>query len=431
MRLGALFRRSLPFKKEGRSGRIIKTRVEGGTRGISLGQGLPLVFAAGLVCAFLVGCQSVRLGGEPIRVGLVAPFSGASAASGEAIQRGMLLAMDEVNQSGGVQGRPLQLVARDVQNDPPQGEAALRELVRDYRIVAIFGGIFSPVMLGQLDAVHDLQVPLINAWGSVAAITQNGRSPNYAFRVSVSDRYADEFLVRYALEVVGIRRPGVIADTTAWGESNVAGLTEWLDRLGTPPASVERFDQGDTSVGPGIHRLRSAGADALLMVANAPEGAAIRRAMAALGWQVPVISHWGISGGQFVGLAGSENAEGVLTLQTYSFSGPQSPKGQKVLQAYHARFGTRRVEEVLAPVGVAHGYDGVHLLARAIREAGTTAGPPVRDALEQLASYEGLVKKYAPAFTPERHDALLADDYLMAVWQGGGLVPAPQPRLRQ
>ena len=388
-----------------------------------------LICCAALLLALALGACQPTPAGPPVFVGLIAPLSGGSAASGQAIQRGMLLAIEEVNRAGGVLGRPLQLVARDLQNDPSAGVAALEELVAQYRIVAVFGGIFSPVMLGQLETVHALRVPLINPWGSVTAITRNGYEPNYAFRVSVSDADADEFLVRYALEVVGARRPGIVADTTAWGDSNVAGLTAGLGRRGTTPAGVERFDQGETNLTRQLGRLRAAGADALLMVANAPEGAATVRGLRTLDWRVPVVSHWGISGGPFAELAGVENAEGVLTLQTFSFFGPRSPLAERVLRAYHDRFGTRHVEEVVAPVGVAHGYDGVQLLAAAIRQAGTTEGPAVRAALERLGPYEGLVKRYAPPFTPERHDALQVEDYLMAVWRDGRLVPAPRPRL--
>ncbi|MBI3978220.1 MAG: ABC transporter substrate-binding protein [Chloroflexi bacterium] len=382
----------------------------------------------GLAGVVLAACQGGGPTAPPIKIGLIAPLSGDLAPSGEAIQRGMLLAIDEINRDGGALGRPLDLVVRDVQNNPAAGVVALQELAQQ-EIAAVFGGIFSPVMLAQLDAIHELRIPLINPWGSVTAITRNGRNPNYAFRVSVSDEHADEFLVRYVLQVVGARRPAIIADTTAWGESNVAGLTDWLTRLGTAPAGVERFDQGDTNMSRRLGRLQAAGADVLLMVANAPEGAAIVRGLATLGWRPAVVSHWGISGGRFPEIAGVENADGVLTLQTYSFLGRQSPKGEAVLRAYHARFGTRRAEDILAPVGVAHGYDGVHLLARAVRQAGTADGPRVRDALERLAPHDGLVKQYAPAFTPEHHDALIAADYLMAVWQDGRLVPAPRPRL--
>lgn len=396
-------------------------------------RGRRLRYAWLLLVLLLAGCvpgQSAS-SGDPIKIGLIAPLSGGSAASGEAIQRGMLIAINEINRAGGVLGRPLALVARDVANDPAAGVAALRELIENEKIVAVFGGLFSPVMVAQLDLIHERTIPLINPWGSVTAITDNGRTPNYAFRVSVSDKYADEFLVRYALDVLGVQKPAIIADTSAWGDSNVSGLTNWLAQRSSSAVSVQRFDQGDTDMRKQVAALQSAGADALLMVANAPEGGAIMRALATLGWRVPVVSHWGISGGKFVEVAGAEGAEGVYTLQTYSFLGEQSAKGQALIGEYAALFKTRTAEEIGAPVGVAHGYDGVHLLALAIGQAGATDGPSVRDALENLQQpYDGLIKRYVRAFSPERHDALLADDYLMAIWQGGRLVPAPQPRLK-
>lgn len=384
-----------------------------------------------LYALLLVACSSSMSLRPPIMIGLIAPLSGPLASTGEAIQRGMLLAMDEVNRTGGVLGRSLALVTQDVQNEPAAGVIALRKLVQEHGIVAVFGGTFSPVMLAQLDVIHALHIPLITALGSVTGITRNGRTPNYAFRIAMSDEYTDEFLARYALEVVGSRRPSIMADTTAWGDSNVAGLLDWLGRLGAAVAGVERFDQGDTNMSRQLERLHAAGADGLLLVANAPEGAAIVRGLATLGWQVPVVSHSGTSVRRFAELAGVHNAEGVRTVQTYSFFGSLTPRGQAVLRAYHARFGTRHIEEISVPIAVASGYDGVLLLAQAIRQAGTTAGPQVRGALEHLRPVDGLIKRYAPAFTPERHDALLADDYLMALWQGGNLVLAPQPRLRK
>jgi branched-chain amino acid transport system substrate-binding protein len=401
-----------------------------GCRRLSPIHRLLLLLACALAGPVLAACGLGAPAAPPVKVGLIAPLSGGSAASGEAIQRGLVLAIDEVNHAGGVLGRPLELVARDVANDPPAGVAALRELIEQHGIVAVFGGIFSPVMLAQLDLIHEARVPLLNPWGSVTGITGHDRVPNYAFRVAVSDGYADEFLARYALQT-GVRRPGIIADTSAWGDSNVTGLLIWLRRLGADPVAVERFGQGDMNMIEQLERLRAAGADGLLMIANAAEGGAIVRAMVTLGWTVPVVSHWGITGGPFVERAGVIYADGVLTLQTYSFFGPQTARGEAVARAYHSRFGTRSAEEIQAPSGVADAYDALHLLARAIRQAGAADGPRVRDALERLEPYDGLIKRYAPAFTPQRHDALLAEDYLMATWRDGRLVPAERPRLRR
>ncbi len=390
----------------------------------------PLLGACGvLLSLLLVSCTGNRETKPSIKIGLIAPLSGYLAPSGEAIQRGMLLAIDEVNREGGVLGRPLALVVDDVENDPLAGVAVLQALVQHDKMVAVFTGTFSTVILAQLDIIHERQIPLIIPLGSVTTITRNGRVPNYAFRIAMSDEYANEFMVRYALDVVGVRHPGIIAETTDWGNSNVNGLSHWLARLARPAASIERFAQSETNMRHQLTRLRAAGADALLLVANASDAAAIIRGMVTLGWKVPVVSHSGTSIGRFVELAGVANTDGVLTLQTFSFFGPLSPKANAVLRAYHARFGTRRVEEVRVPIAVASSYDGIHLLARAIRQAGSTDGPRVRAALEELEPYDGLMKRYAPAFTADRHDALLTEDYLMAVWQEGRLVPAPQPRL--
>ncbi len=73
-------------------------------------------------------------------------------------------------------------------------------------------------------------------------------------------------------------------------------------------------------------------------------------------------------------------------------------------------------------MGTAHAYDLVHLLAAAIRKAVTTDRSEVRDALEQLDRYEGLVRDYDPPFTPLRHDALSAADFRMAAFADGGAI---------
>src|SRR3982751_2984964 len=134
--------------------------------------------AAVLLCAgltlLLFGCARGSAADAPVKVGLVAPLSGPSGASGEAIQRGMVLAATEINAAGGVRGRPLAVVARDVPNDPAAGVAALRELADHEQIVAVFGGIYGPVMLAQLDTLAERRLPLIDAWSSVSAITRNG-----------------------------------------------------------------------------------------------------------------------------------------------------------------------------------------------------------------------------------------------------------------
>jgi branched-chain amino acid transport system substrate-binding protein len=143
-----------------------------------------------------------------------------------------------------------------------------------------------------------------------------------------------------------------------------------------------------------------------------------------MGWKVPVISHWGISGGRFPELAGPTAGDAHF-VQTYSFFGKQSPVGERVLAALKKKYPqVKGPQEIFAPVGTANAYDAMHLLGLAIEQAKSTDADAVRTALEDLKTpYEGLIKTYSHPFTVDNHDALGPDDYVMVRYDGDKIVP--------
>jgi len=383
-----------------------------------------VVIASLLSVALAAAGPALAQSKEPVKIGLSAAVSGGSAASGEAIKRGLQIAIDEVNAKGGVLGgRKLELVVRDDEGNPQKGVTIARELVEREKVVAVFGGLHTTVALAQVPVWHELKTPYMGAWAAGTNITRNGQSPNYVFRVSANDDYVDRFLSRYAMETMKKSKPGFLLENTPWGQSNETGLTKWFGEKGVKAVGVERFNWGDPDMSPQLLRLKSAGADHIVLVANAPEGAQVLRSKAKLGWDTAMISHWGISGGRFAELTG-DLSEGVTFLQTYTFFGKQNERGQYVLKMLREKHGIKEPGDVIAPVGTANAYDGLHLLALAIEQAGSTDGPKVRDALESLKSeYKGLIKSYKRPFTAEQHDALTDEDYVMVVWKGGKIVP--------
>ena len=418
----------------------------------NIGRGARLVAALLLASWLLVGCggatgqrgtpgganttagstaRSAQEDPQPLLVGLDAAMSGGSAASGEAIRRGLQLAIDEINGQGGIHGHPLQLVVRDHEGNPTKGVANIRELVERQGVVAIFAGLHTPVAMAERDIVHQLEVPFIVPWAAGTQIVQNGRNPNFIFRVSANDWSVDQFLVNYVVNKLGKRNPAVLVEDTAWGESNIEGLTHWLAQAGLRPAVVEKFKWGDTDMTPQLTRAREAGADAIILVANAPEGAQVMRSMDKLGLKpttIPVVTHWGVTGGQFAQVGGFENTNDVRTVQTYTFFGELNIPGKRVLSGYLRTYGGNGPEDITAPVGVANAFDALHILARALRQVDDPHnGDAVRRALEDLQQpYEGLIKTYTKPFSPTNHEALTADDYVMTVWQDGKLVPEPK-----
>ena len=381
-----------------------------------------ILIAVGVSLA--AGQSALAQSKEPIKIGLAAAVSGGSAASGEAIKRGIQIAMDEINAKGGLLGgRKLELVIRDDEGNPAKGVTIARELVEREKAVVIFGGLHTTVALAQVPVWQELKHPYMGAWAAGTEIAQNGQKPNYSFRVSANDDYADKFLTRYATDVLKKGKPGLLLENTAWGQSNEVGLGKWLGQKSIKSVGIEKFNWGDPDMSPQLLRLKNAGADHIIMVANAPEGAQVVKSRAKIGWDIPMVAHWGISGGRFAELTGYLS-DGVAFLQTYSFFGKQNERGQAVLKALKDKYGVKGPEDVIAPVGTANAYDGMHLVALAIEQAGSTDGSKLRDELENLkAEYRGLIKTYKRPFSPEQHDALTDEDYIMVVWKGGKIVP--------
>src|SRR5262249_34911550 len=162
-------------------------------------------------------------------------------------------------------------------------------------------------------------------------------------------------------------------------------------------------------------------------VADAAEGARALRGLATLGLDartLPVVTHGDVTAGAFVQAAGVENTNDVRTLQTYSFFGDLSIPAKRVLAGYLREDGGEGPEGVAAPAGVAQAFDALHLLAHGMRQVDDPKGDAVRQALENLEQpYDGVLKTYQRPFSAQSHEALGPDDYLIAVWQDGQLLP--------
>jgi branched-chain amino acid transport system substrate-binding protein len=379
-----------------------------------------------MVGAALAACSAVSaFAADPIKIGQIAALSGGSAQSGEAITRGLSLAIDEINAKGGLLGgRMLVLVQRDDESAPPKGLIAARELISE-DVAAIFGGIDTPVSMAMVPVLNKEKRIYMGVWAAGTAITRNGATPNYAFRVSAVDALVDVRLLKFAHQKFGAKKAGLILINNPWGQGNEKGLQAASKAdPSVEIAGVEKFENNDVDLVPQLARLKDAGADALILVGNAAPGAQVMKARERMDWKVPVISHWGISGGRFPELAGASAGEPDF-VQTYSFFGKQSPVGQRVLAELMKKYPQiKGPEDVFSPVGTADAYDAMHILALGVAQAGSTDADAVRAALEDLKTpYEGLIKTYAKPFTADNHDALGPDDYVMVHYEGDKIVP--------
>ena len=360
---------------------------------------------------------------DTIKVGLIASLSGPSAKSGEAITRGLTVAIDEINAAGGLLGKQVELLRRDDENNPGKGLVAARELVQREKVAVLFGGLQTPVSLAIVPFMNQSKAVFMGPWAAGTPITQNGAKENYIFRVSAFDSMVGVALVDRAVSVHGAKKPGMMLINNPWGESNEKSLLVALKAKGMENAGIEKIEQSDIDVVPQLTRLKSNGADAIFMVANVGPSAQVMKSLERMYWNVPVVSHWGPAGGRFSELGGPR-AKDVEMIQTFTFSGNPSPKAAEMMAKLKKHFPEIKGEADVTPaVGIANAYDGMHLAALAIKNAGSTDGPAVRKGFYNIKSYDGLIKTYEMPFSPEKHDALGPDDLVFTQFIDGKIIP--------
>jgi branched-chain amino acid transport system substrate-binding protein len=365
----------------------------------------------------------------PVLIGLDAEFSLDNSLSAQAIETGLRIAIDEVNAKGGVLGgRELKLLTRDNGSNPARGIRNLREFAQMNDLVAVFGGRYSPVLIEELPTVAETGVLLMAPWSSADPITDNKMKPNRVFRLSLRDSVAMPGLFNQAAKR-GCTAVGLLTINTGWGRSNKAAADLYFtqhkqQRL----VHTAWFNYKDTSLVDKYESLLMAGAKCVVLVANDDEASTLVKEVAALPAErrVPIFSHWGVAGGNFTAQAGKAlESVDFTVVQTFSFF-RADPAALRHFFAAARSHNLNKPEDITAPTGVAHAYDLLHILAKAIDKAGSTNRDAVRSALEQVRNHEGLIRRYDRPFSPASHDALGPQQLMMARFGTDGLIrPLP------
>jgi branched-chain amino acid transport system substrate-binding protein len=287
----------------------------------------------------------------------------------------------------------------------------------------VFGGPSSTLTAAELDTIHQLRIPYVLTYASGTRLVQNGRQPNFVFRVGPSDTTAGQAVATYLGTNLAKRKPTVIAEESLWSDSAAQGIGTGLTGAGLKVAGVEKLGSGSVDGAALGRALDGAGADSVVLVADPASGLRTVEALTQRGWNAtskPIVSAWGISPAQ-PPEPDQAPPNGVSVLQTYSFWGELSIPGKRVSSGYQRKYGGSGPADILAPSAVADGFDAAHIMVRALREVpDPDDSDPVRQALENLQTpYEGVIKNYQRPFAPNQHEALGPEDYTIVTWRDG------------
>jgi branched-chain amino acid transport system substrate-binding protein len=368
--------------------------------------------------------SSSALAQSTIKIGLSGPFTGGSSSMGVSMRDGVKLAVSEINKAGGVLGKQIELVERDDEAKNEIGVQVAQELINKEEVVAALGFINTGVALAAERFYQEAEIPVINNVATGSVISKQFMPPdykaNYIFRTSANDTIQSSMIAQEAVKRQGFKKPAILADSTNYGQLGREDLVRALDACGVKPVAIEKFNTGDTDMTAQVLKAKEAGADVILTYAIGPELAQIANAQAKLGWKVPLIGSWTLSMASFIDTAGA-NGDGAMMPQTF-IQLANTPRRKAFIEGYQKAYS---VDRIASPVSAAQGYDSVYLLAAAIKQAGSTDGRKIREALDNLNDrVEGVVTIYDHPFTPTDHDAITANIPVFGVVKGGRVVAA-------
>lgn len=365
---------------------------------------------------------------QPLRIGVVGPFTGASADFGIPMLNGAQLAVDEINAVGGYLGRPLELVIKDDTASPDVGLQRSQELLKE-QIVATIGFCNTGVAMKALEVFQNAKVPLIVPCATGTPITTRyPAAESYIFRTSARDGLQAPFVVEDIVKR-GWTKVAIFADKTGYGEAGLQDVVKALEDKQLKPVYVARFDLGVKDLQAELKAAQAAGANVVFSYTVGQENAVIARGRQALGWKVPQVGAWTLSFPFFIDGA-KESAEGALMAQTF-IAEPSNERRTAFLTAYHRKFNTKKIT---VPMAAAQAYDTVYLLTYAlfgVRD-GDLSGPAVKAALESMSrTYYGVTATHEHPFSKTDKDAITSNMLVMGMVKNGTITFAyPEDRTR-
>ena len=360
---------------------------------------------------------------DVVIIGVDADLSMGAKGSGLAIKRGVELAVDKINKEGGLLGKKVIVIAKDHEGISAHAKENIKEFISEKNTIGVIGGKHSAVISSYMKDIQDNKLIFFSPWAAAASVTENGYKDNYVFRVSLNDKLATKFLAKEALKIS--KKPAVVVENSVWGKEALENINFYFESISLPTQKGIIINRGEKKFQEYFYDLPLQGYDSIIMVLNSQESQVFVEQMWEQNIKMPIISHWGMVGDSFFQVNKNYlNDIDLRFIQTFSFLNNSNKEAQDLAKKYFISYGNKSANEINAITGVAQAYDSVMLLANAVKKSNSFKTIDIKNALENLDSYEGVLKKFKKPFDTENHDALRIEDFFMAKFdENGNIIP--------
>lgn len=329
--------------------------------------------------------------GEPIKIGFFSPMTGFAAADGTSALQSAQLAVEMINNDGGVLGSPLQLVSYDDAAAPDQASSIARKLIEQDGIVAGIIGSYSGATRAAAPIFQEKGIPMLSAYAIHPEITKTG---DKIFRVGTLATVQGRVGAALVGDVLKVKKVAILTVDNDFGVSLTEGFKAYAETLGLEIVLEEKYPLGETEFRPIIGKIKDANPDVVYATGYYNEAANLVNQAKEEGLAVQVIGQEGYDSPKFIELAG-DASEGVI-ITTDLNRDSDRPMTKLFLEKYKEKYG-----EDADMVG-ASAFDAVQVLAYAIKTAGSTDPNAITQAIAGLKNFEDVASGPFLNYTADR-----------------------------
>jgi branched-chain amino acid transport system substrate-binding protein len=333
------------------------------------------------VLAAVAGLQAAALAQETVKIGEYASLTGKEAAFGQSSHKGTLLAIEELDAAGGVLGKRIELVTEDDQSKQGEASTIVKKLISRDKVAGILGEVASGRSLEAAPICQAYRKPMISPSSTNPKVTEIG---NYIFRVCFIDPFQGTVMAKFARNTLKLHRVALLTSvSSAYSVGLARYFRERFESDGGTVVVEQKYTEGDKDFNAQLTAIKAADVEGIFVPGYYTEAALICRQARELDMAMPLFGGDGWEAPELVAIGGAA-VEGCYYSTHYS---PQvdSPVVRGFVERFKARFGGE-VPDAMAALG----YDSAEVMVDAIRRAGSTDGPAIRDQIAATRDYPGV-----------------------------------------
>jgi len=322
--------------------------------------------------------------GDTIKIGLNVELTGDTATFGQSTQKGVDLAVEELNNGGGLLGRKVEIVAEDNKGKGTDSATVAKKLIEVDKVAALLGSVASTNSMGMAAIAEDKKIPMVTPASTNPKVTvENDKLKRYVFRTCFIDDFQGDAIAIYCKSDLKASRIAILYDN---GQDYSKGVRERVAKkfteLGGVVAVEGTYTKDDQDFRAKLTQIKAKQFDVLVLPGYYTQAAQIIKQARELGITTPIIGGDGLDSDELIKIGGKD-VEGVYFTNHYSVE-DKDPRVQAFVAKFKAKYG-----QTPDAMGVL-GYDAANVLFDAIKQAGTTDPEKITDAIAATKGFPGV-----------------------------------------